>query len=229
MSSNESNEPNFEKLNNINGEQSGGQIEGFNPFGVDELGGSTLTNSGLNNQQNNAPESQENHEQEIPQLQSEKVDIIIEKKENYIHKEKYFEKQAENKNKSQIRPHPVLINRKPGSSPIIDYFGIDETRPRGKLKEDSKNYLTKKEFYKNMENSERRQINRFQNSYQRPINPGFIFPYNNLLRTEITPFFPNGYYFGPNLIPYPIFRPNISNAFPLINPVFFPIMPFPPR
>ena len=80
-----------------------------------------------------------------------------------------------------------------------------------------------------MENSERRQINRFQNSYQRPINPGFIFPYNNLLRTEITPFFPNGYYFGPNLIPYPIFRPNISNVFPLMNPVFFPIMPFPPR
>ena len=126
MSSNESNEPNFEKLNNINGEQSGGQIEGFNPFGVDELGGSTLTNSGLNNQQNNAPESQENHEQEIPQLQSEKVDIIIEKKENYILKEKYFKQHAENQSMSQILPQPELINKNSGRSPIIDYFEIEK-------------------------------------------------------------------------------------------------------
>ena len=181
MSSNESNEPNFEKLNNINGEQSGGQIEGFNPFGVDELGGSTLTNSGLNNQQNNAPESQENHEQEIPQLQSEKVDIIIEKKENYILKEKYFKQHAENQSMSQILPQPELINKNSGRSPIIDYFEIEKmndqniltflaplfpTGTRQKLKrllEKSNNYVKKSELALKMKNSESRQINRFQN------------------------------------------------------------------
>ena len=228
MSSNESNESNFEELNNVNREQNGEQIEGYSEFGVGNPGGSTLSNSGLNNQQNNTPESQENHEQEIPQLQSEKVDIIIEKKENYILKEKYFKQKAENQNMSQTRSHPELINMKPGRSPLKEYFGIPKIKFRAKLMEDSKNYLKKKEFDYNMENSESRQINRFQNSYQRTINPGFIFPYNNLLRTEIIPFFPNGYYF-PNLFPYPIFRPNNSNAFPLMNPVFFPIMPFPPR
>lgn len=84
MSSNESSEPNFENLINTNREQNGEQIEGFNEFEGYEPGGSTLSNSVLNNQQNNAPKSQENHEQKIPQLQPEKVDIIIEKKENYI-------------------------------------------------------------------------------------------------------------------------------------------------
>ncbi len=182
MSSNESNEPNFENLININGEQSGGQIEGFNTFEVDELGGSTLTNSGLNNQQNNAPESQENHEQEIPQSQPEKVDIIIEKKENYILKEKYFKQHAENQSMSQILPQPELINKNSGRSPIIDYFEIEKmndqniltflaplfpTGTRQKLKrllEKSNNYVKKSELALKMKNSESRQINRFQNT-----------------------------------------------------------------
>ena len=182
MSSNESNESNFEQLNNTNREQNGEQIEGFDEFELNNPGGSTLSNSGLNNQQNNAPESQENHEQEIPQSQPEKVDIIIEKKENYILKEKYFKQHAENQSMSQILPQPELINKNSGRSPIIDYFEIEKmndqniltflaplfpTGTRQKLKrllEKSNNYVKKGELALKMKNSESRQINRFQNT-----------------------------------------------------------------
>ena len=232
MSSNESSEPNFENLINTNREQNGEQIEGFNEFEGYEPGGSTLSNSVLNNQQNNAPKSQENHEQKIPQLQPEKVDIIIEKKENYILKEKYFKKHPNNKNIRQIRPRPKLTDEELARSPFIDYFEIEKIKFRGNYMENSKNYVKRNQLGIKMQNSERRQINIFQNtqnSNQSTINPSANVPHNNILRNEAIPFFPNGYYFRLNIIPIPVFCPNNSNAFPLMSRFFIPLGPYPPR